>query len=173
MVRLSHGLSLLLKSSLHGRSIQESLHPSAIIGIILLEIDLFTGKHVRQGGVPGDKGQIGIGALIAHEVVARGQHFVQHLGHAPGFVAVALNGRGQLFRVEVGEPGRLAEVRALAGHLEMEPLLGVVFLPEGIPRVGDGVFAVILLHQVFEDGAGFEEGDVGIGVVDRRDAIVG
>ena len=63
------------------------------------------------------------------------------------------------------EPDGLTEVGSLAGHLKMEPLLRVEFLGEG--GEGDGVFGVVLLHQVLDDGTGFEDGDVRVGVVDR------
>lgn len=139
-----------------------------MIGIILLKIDLFARKQVRQRPVPGDEGQISIGALVAHQILARGKHFIQHLSHAPDFVTVALNRRGHFLWVKVREPGGLPEVRALTGHLEMEPLLRVVFLREG--GEGDDVFGVVLIHQVFDDGAGFEDGDVCIWVVNCGNA---
>lgn len=70
--------------------------------------------------------------------------------------------------MKVGEPGGLAEVGALAGHLKMEPLLGMIFFGEGVE--GDLVFGVVLLHQIFHNGAGFENSNVCVGVVDCGNA---
>ena len=70
--------------------------------------------------------------------------------------------------MKVREPGGLAEVGALAGHLKMEPLLRMVFLGEG--GEGDFVFGVVLLHQIFDDGARFEDGNVCVGVADCGNA---
>lgn len=170
LTRLSLCCSPLLERLLHRRPVQQLLHPSPIVGIILLEIDLFARKHIWQRPIPGDEGQIGKAAFIAHEVLARRQHPIQHLGHTPGFFAVALNRRGQFLRVPVREPGCLTEVRALAGHLKMKPLLCMVLLGEGGER--DDVFGVVLLHQVFDNGAGFEDGDVCVRVLDCGDAAV-
>ena len=72
--------------------------------------------------------------------------------------------------MEVREPGGLTEVGSLAGHLKIEPLFRVIFLGEG--GEGDGVFGVVLLYEVFDDGAGFEDGDVRVGVVDCGNTVV-
>lgn len=69
------------------------------------------------------------------------------------------------------EPGCLAEVRALAGDLVVQPLLGEVFFGGG--GEGQGVFFVVLLDEVFDDGAGFPEGDAGVGIFDCGDAVNG
>lgn len=72
--------------------------------------------------------------------------------------------------MKAGEPGGLAEVGALAGSLEMEPLFGVVDVGQVISRRGDGVLAVVLVDQVLDYCTGFEDGDVGVGIVDCRHA---
>jgi hypothetical protein len=65
---------------------------------------------------------------------------------------VAGLGRGELLGVVVGEPGFLAEVGALAGGLEVEPLvLGVLLLAAGVVELVGGVVG---LGEVLEDGAG-------------------
>lgn len=68
------------------------------------------------------------------------------------------------------EPRPLAEVRALAGGLEVQPRLRVELVRRA--RVLDLRGGVVGREQVFDDSAGFPEGDVGIGVFDGRDAAV-
>ena len=55
--------------------------------------------------VPHHKGQVGVGALVAHQPVAVGEDAVQHAGDAFDFRRVAGLGRWELFGVEEGEPG--------------------------------------------------------------------
>lgn len=52
----------------------------------------------------------------------------------------------------------------------MEPLLRMVFLGEG--GEGDFVFGVVLLHQIFDDSAGFPDSNVGVGIVNCGSAAV-
>ena len=120
---------------------------------------------------PGDKGQGGVGALVADEILAALQRAVDDAGHALDLVQVALDGGGELFGVEAREPDRLAEVGALAGELEGEPLAGVVLLGEG--GVGEIVGRVILFDEVLDDSAGFPQFEAGVGVLDCRDAGCG
>lgn len=73
--------------------------------------------------------------------------------------------------MEAGEPHSLAEVRALAGHLEMKPLFGGVVV-RGALRETDGMLLVICFDQVLENGARFPDGDSGVGVFDGGNATV-
>lgn len=71
---------------------------------------------------------------------------------ATDLALVAGLGRGELLGVVVGEPGLLAEVRALARGLEVKPLvLGVLLLTAGMVELVGGVVG---LGEVLEDGAG-------------------
>lgn len=60
------------------------------------------------------------------------------------------------------EPDGLAEVRALARHLEMKPLLKMILL--GLGLVGDLLRGVVFFNQVLDNGAGFPDGDSSVGV---------
>ena len=70
--------------------------------------------------------------------------------------------------MEVREPGGLAEVRTLAGDLVVQPLLREVVLWSG--GEGEGVLFVVFGDEVFDYGAGFPEGDAGVGIFDGGDA---
>lgn len=69
------------------------------------------------------------------------------------------------------EPSCLAVIRALARHLEVEPLLGMVVVIR-TRCVAELAIGVVLLNEVLNDCAGFPEGKVGVGVVDGRHAAV-
>lgn len=68
------------------------------------------------------------------------------------------------------EPDRLAVIRALAGHLEVQPLVAVMFLREF--SVGEGIVLVVRLDQVLVYGARFPEGDARVWISDNRDATI-
>ena len=74
--------------------------------------------------------------------------------------------------VESVEPGSLAEVRALAGHLEVQPLLGRVVVRSALGEA-EGVLLVVSLDKVFDDGAGFPQAQAGVGVFNGGNTAVG
>lgn len=90
---------------------------------------------------------------------------------AQNLLLVALNGRGHLLRVELVEPDGLAEVRALAGHLEVDELLDVPVLVGG--GALEEALLVVGLDDVLDDGARLPERQVGVGVDDGGEAAVG
>ena len=69
------------------------------------------------------------------------------------------------------EPGPLAEIRALARGLEVQPGLREELVGRG--RVGEGLRGVVGGEEVFDYGAGFPEGEGGVWVGDGGDAAVG
>jgi hypothetical protein len=69
------------------------------------------------------------------------------------------------------EPRALAVVGALAGDLEVQPLVAEVFFGGG--GVADGLVPVVGFDEVLVDGTRFPEGDVGVRVGDGGDAAVG
>lgn len=108
----------------------------------------------RDQTIPSHPGQIGIRALIPHQVLAPRllQMRVNDAKHALDFVLVARLGGRQFLVVEVAEPGFLAKVRTLAGHLEVEPLVGLELFGGG--RVGQRVGLVVSFDQVLGYCAG-------------------
>ena len=65
--------------------------------------------------------------------------------------------------MEFAEPGELAKVGALAGHLEVKELQGIVFLWSG--GEGELVGFVVFGNEVFDDGTGFPESDASVRVM--------
>ena len=101
-----------------------------------------------------------------------GLHAVKWHPRQPDLVAVALQHRREvLLRVVPVEPRARAEVGALAGRLQVQPGLREEFV--GRRGVLQGRGGVVGREQVFDYGAGFPEGDGGVGVFDGGDAAVG
>ncbi|OJD27763.1 hypothetical protein ACJ73_00833 [Blastomyces percursus] len=97
---------------------------------------------------------------------------IQHAAHAFHLVLIQRNRTGQLFQVVILEPERLAEIGALAGDLEIEPLDGVsVLCSSGLEA--QLVLLVVGGDEVLDDGAGFPDGDARVWVVEGREAAVG
>ena len=80
--------------------------------------------------IPGDKRQISVGRLVADQVsrAVALQCSIDHAGDAIELVVVALDGRFDLLRMHVVEPGTLAKEGALSGHLEVKPGQTLVIL---------------------------------------------
>lgn len=97
---------------------------------------------------------------------------VQNDGDALNFVPVALVRGRDVRRVVFLEPSGLSVVRTLAGHLEVEPLLGFIVLG-GKGREAELLLLVVLLDEVFENGTGFRDGDAGVGVMESGETAVG
>ena len=77
----------------------------------------------------------------------------------------------QLLIVEMREPNRLPEIRALARGLEVHVLGGEVLL--GAREKVQFTFRVVDVEQVFDNGAGFPECDARVGVFDSGGAVFG
>ena len=149
----------------------------------VVHVVLVLAERVTNQGLPHDEGDVGVGILVTHQ--PRSLHIAaavllflfrqmpfQDAGHAVDLLDVALIGAGHGLRMVSLEPEQLPVVGALARDLEVEPLLRVVELG----RSGDetkAVLRVVAFDEVLEDGAGFPEGDVRVGVVDGGDAAVG
>ena len=105
----------------------------------------------------------------------RRQVLVEHAVEPARFVDVAVDTVGDVFGGVAREVVRLALHGAHAGVHEVEPVVGLVVLA-GALRVGDFVGGVVLLDEVLQDAAGFEEADflaVWEGVCYGGDAAVG
>lgn len=74
--------------------------------------------------------------------------------------------------MELGEPHGLAEVWALAGHLEVEPLFGIEVFG-GTGSEADGVLFIVCLDQVLHDGTRLPQVDSSVGVLNGGDTAVG
>lgn len=123
--------------------------------------------------IPRDPGQVSVGAFVADQVIGlgRGEMGVDGAEQALDLARVPVDGRLHLFWVVQREPGALAKVRPLAGHLQVEPAeLLVLFLAAWVAQ-----FAVIVeaFGNVLEDCTRLEDGDFVVGVVESWDAPVG
>lgn len=103
--------------------------------------------------------------FLTNEVRLALQEVIQHLDDAHELLVVSLLGAGDVFWVELAEPGGLAKVRALAGHLKVQKLLEVVFLGKG--RDVELVVLVVRVDQVLEDGARLPQCDARVGILNR------
>ena len=54
------------------------------------------------------------------------QYLIQDYSHALHLILITLDSGGELLWVKVAEPGRLTEIRALSGHLEVQHLLEMI-----------------------------------------------
>lgn len=119
---------------------------------VLLDIDVSSQPANKL--VPSGPGQIGVGVVVANEIVGLGPAEVEldDAKDASDLALVAGLSRGKLLGVVVGEPGLLAEVWALARHLEVQPLVFRILL--GHSGVVKLAILVVDLHEVLEDGAG-------------------
>lgn len=81
---------------------------------------LFT-EDKRQQQIPRNEGQICVGVLVADQVIGTlvFEMLVQHGKHTLYFLAVAVDGRGDLVRMVDVKPHTLAEIRTLTGDLEV------------------------------------------------------
>lgn len=126
------------------------------------------------------------GEFIAHDKLLSFQVAVQNTDNAKNFLAVALNGRWQLLRMPHCKPSRLTEIRALAAHLEVQPLAHLIL--QGTGSVCETLLLVVCVlcllalacssnfnhayHEILDDGRGLPERDVCVGVFDCWDTAV-
>lgn len=97
---------LLLQHLLHPLPPRQPAHPLPIIRIIPLHLlHLLLVLQQKPGHAsPRHEGQVGVGALVADEVVFALEGGVEHGGDAEDFGFVALDCGGEGFVVEVSEP---------------------------------------------------------------------
>ena len=164
-------LSTLLPDLLDSRALEELLVPLIKGGILLLDVDILFKIFRDSGVIPSvattmstsspyqataqghlrDKGDVSDSESVADEPLLLHKHAIEDAEHTLDLVLVALDRAGHLFGVGGHEPADLAEVRALAGCLEVEPLeLGVVLVGAG--RDGNFVLLVVLVDNVLNYG---------------------
>lgn len=98
-----------------------------------------------------DERQIGDGRLAGYEPLLLGQYPFEHTEHTLDLLLVAFHCAGNLLRVELREPGVLAEIWALSGRLEEQPLELLVLV--GLGCGGDLVACVVLVDEVRQNRA--------------------
>ena len=94
--------------------------------------------------------KIRISSLVSNEPLSAPKMLVQHTHDALDLVQVTHDCGLDLFGMETEEPGGLPIIRALARHLEEQPLLDQPLL--GRSSVGEGMLGVVLLDEVLDDG---------------------
>ena len=102
---LAHRLRLVGKHLLHALPSRQTTDPLRIVRIVLLQVELLLLVQEWNHGVPRHEGEIGEGELATDEVGRGLKDVVEDHGDAVDLLDVAGLGRGDLFRVEVGEPG--------------------------------------------------------------------
>lgn len=109
----------------------------------------------RTQPVPWHEAQIRIRALIPNQPLATTllQLRLDHASNPPNLSAIPVENRLRLLFSVEREPSPLAEVRALARGLEVQPGLSEELVGRG--GVGEGVGGVVGREQVLDDGAGF------------------
>lgn len=173
---LIHEASTGFHSPLPRGQLNHALMPRADVRCALP--DLIPGLHQNlvQAVVPRHERHVGKGHLVTDQPlgVSRlgSQDPLNDTKHALDLVGVPLDGGREFLWVQVLEPAALAEVRALAAHLEVQPLVTVVALLQSSVRdvVGGGV---VLLCQVLVDGPRFPERQARVRVLDRWHPAVG
>lgn len=173
ILTLTHGLRLIRQRLLHGRPLIKLLHPSIVMRIPTLDVNLVLFlDDKRHPRMVRHERQVGIRAFVADQVPGALllELRIQHADDALNLLDVSVYGGRELLGVVVLEPGGLAVVGSLAGDLEVEPLVAEVLLREA--GVADGLVLVVGLDQVLVDGTGFPEGEARVGVGDGGDAAV-
>ena len=86
-------LHVCLDHLLHYGPCCQTLHPSGIVGIVLVDdIDRIIASREGDRIGPGDEAQIGVRALVANEVLLALQGIIEHHRDTFDLVLVALNG---------------------------------------------------------------------------------
>ena len=143
MVPLVKGGVLLLDVDIRKEVGDSSVVPSATIMSGSSSYKATAKCHLR------DEGDVSDSRPAADEPLLFRKHAVEDAEHTLDLVHIALDRAGQLFRMVDREPAGLAEVRALAGRLEVKPLeLSVVLV--GARRDGDLVLVVVLVDDVLD-----------------------
>ena len=99
-------LGLLIQNLLGRRPAHHPLHPSVVVGVVLLHLFHlpFVTEEERGHRAPSDKGEIGIGALVADEVLFTLESLVQDAVDADDLLLVALDGGLEALVMEIPEP---------------------------------------------------------------------
>lgn len=96
---------------------------------------------------------MGYSPFLPHQECLSLQNPIQHLHNTHKLLIISLLGTRDILPVELSEPRRLAVVRTLTGHLEVQVLLDVVLF--GKTGNVELVLLVVRVDQVLENGAGF------------------
>lgn len=168
---LDRHICLLLEDFLDRWTSQQTFHPLVISRIFACNVEFLSSHDPRDHIIPRDEGKVCVGDFVTHQRFLTGKPRVQDTNDASDFVSVPLNGAGDLFRVEEGEPRCLSVVRALSGDLEAQPLNLDVLL--GSFAVADFVIFVVLVHKVLDNSTRFPERNTSVRVVYGRDASIG
>lgn len=158
MLSSSHSLGPVLETLLHRRLLLQLLEPSPVVrhrGLALLLKALL--HDIRHKPVPWHEHEVCEAQLLAHKVRLASvlEMGIDDTQNTLDLVAVAVNDRREvLLGVVHQEPSALAEVGALARHLEVRPALLLVFLWEF--GVAEAVGLVVGLEKILDDGAGLE-----------------
>lgn len=147
-----------------------AVHPRLHLGVLGVEVILAREDHGNRP-LPRNEREVGVRALVADEPLAAVERPLEDAADAANLVLIPLDGEGDLLGGVVHEPEGLAVVGALAGDLEVEPLLAVE-LAGGV-GVAELVVLVVLLNEVLDDGARLPEGDASVGVLNGGEAAVG
>lgn len=112
------------------------------------------GDQPAEWGVPGDPGKVREGALVSHEILGAVllEMGVDNTKDSTNLVSIALFGRRNLLRVISAKPGLLTEIRALTGHLEVQPLQLLVLLRKG--RVRESRIFIVRLNEILKNSPG-------------------
>lgn len=154
MVIISHSLLSLLEKLRHSRPARHLGHPR-IVRVKPREIRYLL-RHGQKRHRPRNKHQISIRHLIADKKLRLLllQVAVNDTHDAANFIDVAVNCGLHRLRVVSREPAELTIVRSLAGHLEVFPDAGLVFL-RGV-GVGELVGGIVCVDDVVDYSAGLE-----------------
>ena len=159
-----------LQDLCNSRTSLDALQPGVEEGEVRLEVHPISKKE--HNGIPRHERRIGIAELVTDEEFLVLQGVVEDTGDATDLIDIAIDSAGELLRVVEGEPHGLSEVRALTGHLVVQPLLRfiVLFRAWGEAEV---VLLVVGFHQVFDDGARLPQRDARIRVLNCRHTAIG
>lgn len=168
---LSNSSSSVLESLSHRGPSFNPLQPSIQVREVLSHVD-GTSKSCPNGNIPRHESRVNIAVLASNEILLTLQLLVQHTRHPPDLIQIPVDGTLDLLLVENTEPYGLSEVWTLSGHLVVQPLLRLEVLG-GTSGEANGVLLIVGFDEVFDDSAGFPEGDTGVRVFDGGDTAVG
>ncbi len=96
-----------LERRLHGRPLQQPIQPRGIVWHFSLDVEpVGRDRHTSDLG-PGDEAEVSVRGLGSREVLFAIERLVQYTHDALDLVQVAVEGGGDLFGMEPGEPSPL------------------------------------------------------------------